>query len=311
MLNQASSSLTTSADSVNTAITNDQTQINAYGQQLAKLNADIVEGTTPAGQPNSLLDQRDEVLNKLSSLVNITVQTNPDNSVNVKIGGTVLVNDVSANTVSASAMAARGDVTGGDLGGQQTTAANISTYQNQLDSLSQQLISQVNTLQEAGYSANGTTGVPFFTGTGASNIAVNAALVSNPSLLAVASSVTAPSTTPAPGDGSNATAIANLGTATLGVSAGALSGQTFNGYYNALVTSAGATAATATSSLATATAAQTQLTTQQQSITGVNQDTELTNMMEYQRMYQAASEFISTQNTMLDDLINTMFTLSG
>jgi flagellar hook-associated protein 1 FlgK len=309
-LNQTSAQLTTTADSIGQSITSDETQINALGSQIATLNAQIVDGSTLNGQPNSLLDQRDNLLTKLSNLVNINVQINPDGSDNIKIGGTVLVNGVNSTTVSASAMTARGDVTGGDLGGLQSSLTTLTSAQSQLDTLTQQIISQVNTIHAAGFGSDGSTGLAFFTGTGASNIAVNTAIVNNPQKLAVGSSLPGASLIPAPGDAGNAIAIGNLGTATLGVSAGALSGQTFNGYYNGLVTSVADTAAGATANLATATAAQTQLTNQQNQISGVNNDTELTKMMEYQRMYQAASEVISTQNSMLNTLINTIFTLN-
>jgi flagellar hook-associated protein 1 FlgK len=307
MINQTSQQLTTTSDSANQSVTSDETQINSIGQQIAQLNAQIVEGSTLNGQPNSLKDQRDVLLTQLSKLVNISVQQNSDASINVKIGGTVLVSGVSSNTVSAAAMAARGDVTGGDLGGLQASVTNITSYQTQLDNLAKQLISQVNTLHAAGYGTDGTTGLNFFTGNSAASIGVNQTIINNPQKLAVAASLPTGASVPAPGDAGNASAIANLANTTLGVSGGPLQGQTFSSYYNGLVTSLANTAAAATSGLSTSTAAQSQLQNQLNSITGVNQDEELTNMMKYQRMYQAASEVINTQSQMLNELITNMF----
>jgi flagellar hook-associated protein 1 FlgK len=43
-----------------------------------------------------------------------------------------------------------------------------------------------------------------------------------------------------------------------------------------------------------------------QSISGVNMDEELANMIRYQHGYNAAARFITTVNSMLDTLINRM-----
>ena len=46
-----------------------------------------------------------------------------------------------------------------------------------------------------------------------------------------------------------------------------------------------------------------QLTDMRQSVSGVNIDEELTNMIKYQHGYSAAARFITTMNTLLDTLI--------
>ena len=45
---------------------------------------------------------------------------------------------------------------------------------------------------------------------------------------------------------------------------------------------------------------------QQSSVSGVSLDEELTNMMQYQRSYQAASRIIDTMNSLLDTIINSL-----
>jgi flagellar hook-associated protein 1 FlgK len=49
-----------------------------------------------------------------------------------------------------------------------------------------------------------------------------------------------------------------------------------------------------------------QLEEMRQSVSGVNIDEELANMIKYQHGYSAAARFITTVNTMLDTLINRM-----
>jgi flagellar hook-associated protein 1 FlgK len=75
-----------------------------------------------------------------------------------------------------------------------------------LDTLAAGLIGSVNTLHVAGYGADNppSTGLPFFTGTNASDIALNAVLAANPQAIAAASGPNLP------GDGTNALAIADL-----------------------------------------------------------------------------------------------------
>ncbi len=69
------------------------------------------------------------------------------------------------------------------------------------------------------------------------------------------------------------------------------------------MTQIGSDTANATSNLATAQATNTQLTSQRAQVSGVNEDDEMTSMIKFQRMYEAAAKIVSTQNTMLGDLI--------
>jgi flagellar hook-associated protein 1 FlgK len=300
------SSLTTTNQQVVANINNDVGTINGYAQQIAQLNTNIRATMSESDPPNNLLDERDNIVSKLSSLANVNVQTNSDGTINVSIGSTNLVQGTTADTVTVSGLEASGDVTSGDLGGliaSQTTLGNSIT---QLNNLASQLITQVNALHEAGSSSDGTTGLPFFTGTDAATIGVNATLINDPSELAISAAPTPPATTPAAGDYSNATAIANLANTTLGANAGPLEGTTFSGYYNTMVTQIGAATADASTNLTTATATQKQVANQLDQVTGVDQDTELTSMMKYQNTYEAASKIVATENSMLQTLITNM-----
>ena len=49
-----------------------------------------------------------------------------------------------------------------------------------------------------------------------------------------------------------------------------------------------------------------QLRDMRQSVSGVNMDEELANMIKYQHGYAAAARFITTMNSMLDTIINRM-----
>ncbi|AJG24696.1 flagellar hook-associated protein FlgK [Cupriavidus basilensis] len=74
-------------DGVNTQLQSSVTQINAYSQQLAKLNDQITRATAAGGgqPPNDLLDQRDQMVSQLTQLVGVKVVPQ-DNTYNVFVG---------------------------------------------------------------------------------------------------------------------------------------------------------------------------------------------------------------------------------
>ncbi len=83
-----SQGLTTMSSALNGQISNSVQQINTYSAQIAKLNAGITTAmAVNNGQPpNDLLDQRDQLINKLNQQVGVTTQQQPDGSVNVFVG---------------------------------------------------------------------------------------------------------------------------------------------------------------------------------------------------------------------------------
>src|SRR5512135_1626591 len=75
-------------DGLNGQISNSVTLINSYAQQLATLNVQIVQAqaSNPNQPPNSLLDQRDQLVNQLSQEVRVTTIKQDDGAMNVFIG---------------------------------------------------------------------------------------------------------------------------------------------------------------------------------------------------------------------------------
>ena len=295
--------LTSNSASVASNITSDLNQVNTIGQQIASLNVQIQQDTAENIQPNSLLDQRGLLINNLSNLVNVQTISNVNGSVNVSIGSTDLVVGTTSDTVTLAAMQARGDLTGGSLYGLTQAQASIAGYQTNLDKVASTIISSVNAVQQTGMGLDGSTNIPLFTGTSASTIAVNPTLTNNPSELAAAAVVTPPATTPPPSDVSNAVLMGNVAT----TNQAALGNQTISNYFNNMITNLGGQTKAAQTAATDATASATQLTNQQASIEGVSVDSQMTNMMIYQRSYQASAQFISTQDDMLNTLINSIF----
>ena len=301
--------LTSAATSVSGQTAADIQSVNTDSAQIAALNLSIKASTRSGQSPNDLLDQRGVLLDKLSGLANITVQNNSDGTVNVSVGSTALVTGTDSSSVSLSGLTASGDLKSGELSGLSKAQTQIAAYQSQLNSAAASVVSQVNAAQANGLDLNGNAGTPLFTaiaGNEAATIAVNPDLEANPSHLAAASAPVPPATFGA-GDGSNAQAIANLLTRTVTAAGDPVNGQSIQSYYQATVSDAGSRAATALSSAGTAQASYTQLTTQRSSETGVSTDNELTNLLKYQRAYQASAQFIQISDGLVGTLITNLF----
>ena len=282
--------------------------INTDSAQIAALNLSIKASTRSGQSPNDLLDQRGVLLDNLSGLANITVQNNSDGTVSVAVGSTALVQGNDSFTASLSDLTA-GGLTGGTLGGLQAAAAQVAGFQSQLNATAASVVSQVNAAQASGLDLNGNAGTPFFAATAgneAGTIAVSADLQANPSHLAAASVPTPPATFGA-GDGSNAQAIAGLLTKTVTTATDPLAGQSLQSYYQGTVSTAGSQAAAALAGAGTAQAQYTQLSNSRSSETGVSTDAELTNMMKYQRAYQASAQYIQTADGLIGTLITNLF----
>jgi flagellar hook-associated protein 1 FlgK len=104
------------------------------------------------------------------------------------------------------------------------------------------------------------------------------------------------------GDGSAALAIANL--RTQGVMLGA-SGS-FDEYFSAVVTDIGLRGEIAQNALQTQELVLKELRDMRESLSGVNIDEELANMIKYQHGYSAAARFVTEVDRMLDTIINRM-----
>ena len=79
-------------------------RVNTLAQQVAKLNQSIASQRGVGQAPNQLLDERDQLVSQLGSLVNVTTLNADDGSVGLFIGGGQnLVLGANANTMTASA----------------------------------------------------------------------------------------------------------------------------------------------------------------------------------------------------------------
>ncbi|MEN3359080.1 MAG: flagellar hook-associated protein 1 [Mycobacteriales bacterium] len=278
--------------------------VNATAAQIAQLNQAVVRASGGGVPANELADQRDKLVLHLADLTGATTLRQPNGGVDVLLGGAALVSGQTVRNLTVTgARALDNQVTSPvslqwqDTGtpavipsGQvssvlQTLTTTVPYYSDQLDQIAATLASTVNTQHAAGYDLSGTGGGAFFTGTTAGLIGV---AITDPALVAAAST---------PGgnlDGGNADAMAGLATAAGGVDLA----------YRQLVANLGVTTASANQRAAIQTTVTQNAGAAVAAASGVSLDEEMTNMITYQRGYEAAARVVSTVDSMLGTLIN-------
>jgi flagellar hook-associated protein 1 FlgK len=287
------------------------TSINSILGQVATLNQQIVTTEQNGNKANDLRDQRDQLLDQLSSYMDLTTSEQPNGSVDISVNGQSLVNNYSASTVQvvnagapAHPQIQAGGVSlatgGGQLAGFEQSYANIDQTQSALDTLAQTVIAQVNAIHAApgaAFDLNGVQGVAFFTGTGASDIAVSAAIQNDPTKVVAAG-------TASPGD--NAAAIRMVNLQDLAVYPPGSPSSTLTAAISVLTNQLGLKASQAGGLESAHQETVNSLNAQRQAVSGVNMDEELTNMIQFQRAYQAAARIITSVDESLDTVINHM-----
>jgi flagellar hook-associated protein 1 len=277
-------------------------QVNSMGAQIAQLNQAITAAEMTGNTPNDLLDKRDVLIDQLSALGNTSIsvtagQAGNLGSIDVTFGGAALV---TGNAAASPALTYAGlpSITSGSLAGMQAVVDSITDpttgYLTSLNTLAGTLASATNAQHAAGFDMNGSPGGAFFdfsAGNEAATITVDPAIIGSPSLVAASSNGEV-------GDASNATAIADLQQSFL------IGTATIDQTYSQLVTQIGGDSQLAQQNLSNQTALVQSLTNQRASVSGVSLDEEMTNLLQFQRGYQAAARALTAMDQMIDQLIN-------
>lgn len=326
-------SMNASLDSVATAAQNSLgaqvTAANTAAGDLSELNRKIAIGTATGGNVNALLDQRDLLLDKLSTSVGGVATIHDNGTASVTVGGNDLVTvgdpqggppyAARALTVNAANPAAvtiglvdgsgtaitdgTGNpvvVTLGDstaAAEQQSLNTTVPHYRQLLDGVAQSLADTVNGLQAGGFDMNGAPGAAMFTdGANATN-SVTAANITVALSGPTDWQKIAASATPSPTgnvDGTNALSASLLGSSTSGP----------DNAYSLLVGDLGRASASAKQQQSTQAVITSSVDTLKATASGVSFDEEVSNMLTFQMAFQASSRVLTTLDSMLDTLIN-------
>jgi flagellar hook-associated protein 1 len=301
--NRTAQQLGTIQTNLNDKVKLDTNQINQMTTQLAALNRQIVQVEVTGQTANDFRDRRDLLLDQLNELAPVASVEQADGSVNVTLGGHALVTGQTADALTTTATGPGGmadvrftsdntvaNVGGGELRGLMTARdTSVPGYLTQINTIATNLMNAVNGLHSAGYGQDGVSGRAFFTGTDASNMAVNPTIVADPKQVAAADAAGQA------GNSNTALAIAQLR-------------QTMNpapeGAYTSLIAGLGVDAQAAKGTLDNQTVLVQLLDRRRQTVSGVSLDEESTQVIRYQRAYEAAARLITANDEMLDKLIN-------
>jgi flagellar hook-associated protein 1 FlgK len=282
-------------------------EVNQITQQIADLNTKLNQVNSTSQDYGSLLDQRDQLIQQLSGLIDVSVINNGSSlTLTTKQGAPLVVDgktfvlttalDNSSGTqhvYSQDGTDITAQISGGQLGGLlQARDQALAGVQTQLDSLASGFSQALNAAQAKGFDLNGNAGGDLFTTvSGAGAAASMTVATTDPTLLAASSD----GSTGSNGNVANLSAVANQA-----VSNGLTPAQA----YANLVFQAGSSVSDGTAELNASNTMLQQLQQQQSSVSGVSLDQEASNLLLYQRAYQAAAEAVSTVNQMLQTAVN-------
>jgi flagellar hook-associated protein 1 len=308
-LHSVSSSITSQWLSGLNSLQDVMSQVNQAAQDLAHVNGLISTGVASGRPVNDLEDQRDLLGRKLAELIGGVATIGSDGQSSISVNGVALVSGTTAQQFTLTGATTLSGATatppkimwgtmpvavesGSAAGYLAVLGGDLPSLSARLDTVATSLRDMVNTVHVTGFQADGTPGGPFFSGADASSIAV---VPTDPAQLAV---------TPAAGtiDGSVAQKIGDLSDdsaqlAVLGSTGPSAQWRSMTTLLGVRVQSL-KTAGTVQDSVVAA--AENSVQTE----AGVNLDEEMTNLLQYQRSYQAAARIVSTVDEILDTLVN-------
>jgi flagellar hook-associated protein 1 FlgK len=261
-------------------------EVAQIAREVAELNDTIKRFVTGGDVPNDLLDRRDQLLDDLSEFGQISVEELADGTLNVSFvdkaaAGTTypVVTGVTASWAGPPA----GDAwsPGGRLGGLLDVSkpgGTLDGYLASIDNIASSLASAVNTAYGATFFATGP-------GAAGATLRVDAALQADPDLVVAGSG----------GSGSRdiAQAVSRL-----------RDSASVDGAYRAFVAQVGSHVREAVRQEGNAQVLTDAVENRRQSVSGVSMDEEMSNLVRFQRAYQASARAMSTMDEMLDVLVN-------
>lgn len=281
--------------------------VNRIATAIANANARIVTSGTGNGVSPDLQDQRDALVDQLSQYGNVRTVDHGDGTVGVIFGDTTLVDGAVAGSLTVVNAGGTWGITS-TLGGGPTDpqsgsmkavldvlTVKLPNAKAKLDALAGALVSEFNSLHQAGYTLSGATGTDFFdpAGTTAGTIGLSASVKSSSDNIAVSANA-------AQGNGDVAAQIAALA----GQGVASLGGRTFREHFVSLASGIGLDVRSAQQDAGTLQALVDRSDASRQAASGVNVDEEMIGLVASQQAYQAAARLVSIADQMMQALLD-------
>jgi flagellar hook-associated protein 1 len=287
--------------------------INNLAKQIANLNRLIVSEELGNQTANDLRDQRDELVDELSGLADVTTAEKANGSVTVYISGLAIAENADTfelgTRVTPGATQSRHDIiwkgtktavkiTGGELKALlDTRDTTIPEYRQRLDDLAASIVREVNAVHRNGTGLTGVSGLDFFNGafTKAGTIQLDTGVENDANLIAASQSGE-------PGDNTIALAIADVRNQMVMFSGTATTAE----FYTSLVGDVGVDTHEAETLKTNYDVLVRQIENSRESVQGVSLDEEMVDMVKMQNAYNAAARVITTMDEALQTVIQGM-----
>ena len=298
-----SSNLVSIQRNVDGSVSQSVNQINSLTAQIAKLNDQVVAAGTTGQNPGTFEDQRNQLINQLSGLVDVSEINAGNGSLTLTTtGGANLVVGTQSFQLTAKPDATTGfqhvfsqgaditaNISGGALGGAiQARDTTIPSIQSSLDSLAAGIENSFNSVNAGGHRSErerGRQSLRAAACTGGTGAAEQMSVaITDPAKIAA-------SLDGSPGDNSNITAMLALQNQAI------VNGQTPLDAYSNLIFQVGNSVSTAQSESQASAAMVQQIQNQIGSVSGVSINEEAANLVQFQNAYQAAAQVAAVINT--------------
>ncbi|MFZ1280890.1 MAG: flagellar hook-associated protein FlgK [Ignavibacteriaceae bacterium] len=279
-------------------------EVNSLLKQIHQINYEQFSNAYNGVPVNDLLDQRDGLVDQLSQLVNINVVYDNTNSAVISIGGALAVDRMHAADFVAEEVNGKLNLkvkdgsypivlTGGELSALSNVySKKIPAYQEKLDTVINKLVESVNAAHVNGFTISDPqeTGLNFFEGYVNGELIINQEILDDPNKIAISSDGTE-------GNGDIALTIAQLTDAKL------LNGNTLQEGYSSLINDIGNDGMLQNNYTDANQIVLDELDQLKASQSGVSVDEEMTNVLKFQRTYEASAKLIAIADDMLRTIL--------
>jgi len=279
-------------------------EVNSTLSSIQSVNRQISEALAIGHNANDLMDKRDNFVDDLSKLTNITVNYDADQTVNISIGGVFAVNKGSytefemSTTEGKIAMVSAESgkevsLNSGEMGALvDVFSKKLPDYQQKLDSVISQLMTSVNDIHSSGYNLESTpqTGFNFFDSYENGKLKITDEILNDNNKIAISSDGTS-------GNGDIAIKLFEIGDDKV------LDGSKLVDVYSTLISEVGSQKQSADRLAEAGSLVLQQLNNQKDSYSAVSVDEEMLNVIKYQKAYEASAKLIRMADEMLDTLM--------
>jgi len=290
--------------------------INDILHSIATLNGQIHLANAGGSENQAFINQRSQLVNRLSGMIDVQYFTDKDNGLTVmtsggkplvdkgavfELGAEKLLADnmyrITWNGNSSNSVDITDTIHSGSLKSLVDLRDNhISGFISTINDLAQSIMTEVNKIHSTGYNANGTTNNFFknVTRDFAGNFVISDEVKADPNNIATTSSAANPS------NNDIALAIANLGTASVKIKG---RDTTYVDCGSSIASRIGSLSRNAKELSEYHQDLMATMQKQRDSVSGVSIDEEMSNLIKFQYAYQAAARLFSTAESLFNSLL--------